>query len=114
MKVIVCGGRDYNDKDEVFNALDRAHAKKRITVVIHGGATGADSLAEQWCIERGVNYARVPAMWERQGNKAGPVRNAIMLTFEPHVLIAFPGGTGTGLMIRLALAAHVIVWEPCK
>lgn len=43
MKVIVCGGRDYQDRDAVWAALDKAHAQRPLSMVIHGGARGADT-----------------------------------------------------------------------
>lgn len=32
----VCGGRDYSDSARVFQSLDRVHAKRRITILVHG------------------------------------------------------------------------------
>jgi len=34
--VIVCGGRDYMDRDAVFSSLDKVHAKAPVTLLAHG------------------------------------------------------------------------------
>ena len=75
-KVIVCGGRDFDDKDRVFHVLDRLHARHPRLTIIEGGAAGADRLARWWAITRAVDYLTVPADWKKHGRAAGPKRNA--------------------------------------
>ena len=112
MKVIVCGGRDYNDREAVFAALDKAHAKRPFDMVIQGGAQGADRLAAMWADARGVISAQVDALWDAHGKAAGPRRNRAMLALFPDGVIAFPGGRGTADMIAAAREAGVKVWMP--
>jgi len=45
MKIIVCGGRDFNNDTAVNLVLSKFNKKHPITTLIHGGANGADSLA---------------------------------------------------------------------
>jgi aspartokinase-like uncharacterized kinase len=109
--VLVCGGRDFADRDKLFRELDAIYAENRITKLIHGGARGADSLAGLWAATRGVPYQVFPANWE-EGKNAGPRRNQKMLTEgKPDLVVAFPGGRGTADMVRRAYAANVIVKE---
>lgn len=112
MKALVCGGRDFTDRDALFAALDRAHAKRPLTMVIHGGAKGADTLAGQWASARGILSARVDALWDAHGKAAGPRRNRAMLELFPEGVIAFPGGAGTADMVAAAREAGVPVWQP--
>lgn len=112
MKVLVCGGRDFDDAQFVWSSLRAAHAKRPITLLIHGAAPGADLLAEQWAGATGVNYAAVPALWAMHGKAAGPRRNRAMLLLEPDGVIAFPGGKGTADMVAAAEAAGIKVWQP--
>lgn len=112
MKVIVCGGRDFDDRNAVFNALDKAHGHKPISMVIHGGARGADTLAGQWADARGILSAQVEALWDAHGKAAGPRRNRAMLSLFPDGVIGFPGGRGTSDMVAAARAAGVKVWCP--
>lgn len=111
MRVLVCGGRDYNDYTNVKTNLDQLHASTPITLVIHGGANGADTLAGIWCRERGIPYAAVPALWDFYGKAAGPRRNAVMLTLDPDLVAAFPGGRGTANMVEQAKGRQIEVVE---
>jgi hypothetical protein len=74
----------------------------RKSIVITGGARGADHLAEKWCYTNGVHCAVVTPLWEHYSHGAGPLRNGAMLLLEPELVLAFPGGRGTADMIRQA------------
>ena len=45
MKVLVCGSRTYDNIVRVYATLDGLHASHRITLLIHGDATGAAARA---------------------------------------------------------------------
>lgn len=108
MKVLVCGGRDYEDQDRVFEVMDALDPKP--TLVVEGGATGADRLAAVWAAQRGVHAARVNALWGVYGKTSGPIRNRVMLEeLGPDLVIAFPGGKGTADMVAAARLAGVTV-----
>ena len=110
MTIIVCGGRDYMDADQVFKSLDRLHAICPIDLVLHGAQTGADTHGENWAKAREINYFGLPAKWKKYGLSAGPRRNAELLTLPGiHFTIAFPGGTGTADMVKKSLAKGVPV-----
>jgi hypothetical protein len=105
MKVIVCGGRDYAHDDHVHMVLDQIHDHEPITLLIEGGATGADAAARAWASKRGVPRVTEEADWARYGRKAGPMRNERMLgRYRPEVVVAFPGGRGTADMVTRAKA----------
>ena len=112
MIVLVFGGRDFGDREFVFSSLDRAHAKRPITLVIEGDAEGADKLAGEWADSRGVHCARVRALWEVHGRAAGPKRNEAMRNLKPDAGIGFPGGRGSAHMAGLLREAGVPLWEP--
>ena len=131
LRVLVCGGRDYNDRTSVYEALNTIVIDRGpIDVIIHGDASGADRLAGDWARAHGVTEIRVPADWanidvpgavvrsRRDGTKynaaAGPMRNQRMLDQHgPDLVLAFPGGSGTGDMMTRAYAAgvEVVLWE---
>lgn len=100
-RVLVCGGRDYEDfvhLTEVLNAV-------RPATVITGGARGADRLAMRWAAHVGVPLQTYPAKWDEHGRSAGPIRNQQMLDEgKPDLVLAFPGGAGTADMVRRARA----------
>ena len=45
MRVLVCGGRDFDDVGLMISVLDRLHTEKSFTMLIHGNARGADRIA---------------------------------------------------------------------
>jgi len=109
MKVIVCGGRDYDDEKRVYEVLDQQFRGSPITLVIQGGARGADTLGRLWADARRVDCLTVPAKWDQHGRSAGPIRNARMLDYKPDLVVAFPGGQGTSNMVMQAKRAGVPV-----
>jgi hypothetical protein len=120
--VIVCGGRDYADRDFAFAALDKAHAKRRITLIVHGAGhdpktgdlLGADRWADEWARERGVAVEGHPADWLTWGDAAGAMRNKQMAEAGAHGCIAFPGRSGTASMVGHAKRCGIAVWKPAK
>lgn len=109
-RVLVCGGRDYDDIPLLWEVLDAAHAANPIVALVSGMARGADSIAIMWAYNRGVLVAPFPADWRRDGKAAGPIRNQRMLDEgKPHLVIAFPGGRGTEDMVKRAEKAGVPV-----
>ena len=109
--VIVCGGRDYNDRATVYKVLDEVGPD----VLVHGACRvdkdrpvwhrmqGLDRLADDWACNRFIAHARRPAAWTRLGKAAGPIRNRQMAEeFPTATVIAFPGGSGTANMVSIA------------
>lgn len=113
MRILVTGGRDFANADALSMALDAVHRKRGITLLIEGGARGADRLARQWAIARGVPYVTEEAEWSKYGRAvAGRLRNGVMLRKHmPEAVVAFPGGSGTADMIERAESAGVPVWR---
>lgn len=113
IKLLVCGGRDFNNATFLDAAMSQARELLGFTAVIHGGARGADRMAAIWARERGLLAIQFLADWRRHGIAAGPCRNQRMLDEgRPDAVLAFPGGAGTGDMIRRALNAELPVYRP--
>lgn len=124
MRILVCGGRDYEDKDRVFSVLDtlaREHSKyynpkdnwlPSDILIIAGGAKGADDLAAAWAMVNWSGYKEYSAEWKKYGKSAGYRRNTQMLVEgNPDLVVAFPGGRGTAMMVDIAKKAGVEVLE---
>lgn len=110
VKVLVCGGRYYQDKKRVFDTLDKLREHNGILNIIHGNCSGADLLAEHWAKHNQISYLGIPAEWGKLGKLAGPLRNKRMLDEgNPDICIAFPGGKGTENMVLLSVAYGVRV-----
>lgn len=108
MRVLVCGGRNFDDTELVGITLDAMN----IHCVIEGGANGADSLARHWAYAKGIEVSTFPANWGKYGRRAGPIRNQQMIDeARPDLVVAFPGGKGTEDMINRARRAKIVVIE---
>lgn len=109
MKVIVTGGRDYNERKAVFEILSEINP----TLVIEGGASGADALAREWCALNKVPNKTYRANWNSHGRAAGPMRNEVMVRENKDaVLVAFPGGRGTEDCVARAKREGLKIIEP--
>jgi hypothetical protein len=112
-RVIICGGRDFVDHKRFEQRMDAFMANHgRPTIVIQGGALGADHMARLWAGMMGIQHIEVSANWSKEGRSAGPKRNQLMLDLlEPDFVVAFPGGAGTRDMVERATAAGVFIFE---
>jgi hypothetical protein len=115
MRILICGSREWADYPQVVRIV-RAFRDCRPTI-IHGGATGADSMAQRAADLYGLLTVPYPVSredWDRYGKAAGPRRNDVMLQEgRPDLVIAFRldgPSRGTDDMIRRARAAGVPVW----
>lgn len=127
MRVLVCGGRDYGWVDkanhighnqaeydlmewELNNTTNPEHGGKWSFELICGMAFGADTMAYNWAKRHGITVHEFPANWHKYGKRAGYLRNKQMLDEgKPDLVIAFPGGKGTDMMVKLAKEANVEV-----
>jgi predicted Rossmann-fold nucleotide-binding protein len=112
IRILVCGGRDFINRDLLHRKLDEMLAVARESgkeiLIIHGAARGADLLAASWAKDRGIEAVGYPAYWKQYRKAAGPIRNAQMLREgNPDVVVAFPGGSGTAHMVSIARKANV-------
>lgn len=116
-RLLVYGGRDYAERGYLFQRLNALHAERGVSVLIEGGATGADRLARRWALDHGIPVETYNAEWDnvtrtgaairfnRAGKPydaaAGHVRNQKMIDIgRPDVAVGFPGGAGTADMTR--------------
>lgn len=113
MRVLVCGGRDFADRDLLFATLDKVLAKYGDgLVIVHGAARGADLMAEEWAKSREVEYMGFPARWHRLAKKAGRERNTRMRDkAAPEACVAFAGGDGTAMMVGLMKDIGIEAWR---
>lgn len=110
-RVVVCGGRDFNDRQAVIKAFQGLPVG---TIIVHGDCSGADRLAAEVAENWGLETEAHPADWKKHGKAAGPIRNQEMIDSEPRYVIAFPGGSGTADCIARAEAAGIQVKKVAK
>jgi predicted Rossmann fold nucleotide-binding protein DprA/Smf involved in DNA uptake len=109
MRVGIVGSRDFTDADQI---LDIITSFPPGTVIVSGGAAGADTIAAA-CAERcGLAVEIHPALWDKHGKRAGFMRNRVIVANVDRVIAFFgPSGItpGTYSTVRLALEARVPV-----
>lgn len=127
MRLLVCGGRNFDDVPRLWALLDAINLKRiaergdGVRCLIDGGQmkkrkdgsiVGADYWAHQWALARGTATERYHADWSAHGRSAGPKRNRRMRDEgRPTHGLAMPGGDGTANMVALLKEARIPVWE---
>jgi hypothetical protein len=114
MKVIIAGGRDFNDYLLLLQAVVKANFD--ITEVVSGGAKGADALGELFARDMDLPLSCFPANWDLHGRAAGPIRNGEMAQYADALIAMWDGtSSGTRNMINQAkdrgLRVHVEQYE---
>ena len=112
-RVIIAGGRQFNDYGLLSAKCDGILSQKRVThkiVIISGTAKGADTLGERYARERGFTLRQFPADWDQFGKSAGYLRNCQMAD-NADALIAFWDGEspGTRHMVDIARERNLAV-----
>jgi hypothetical protein len=103
MKLAVVGSRNFNDYELLKFKLDTIHSVKPISLIVSGGAAGADSLSEKWAKENNVPTKIFIPDWDRFGKSAGYKRN-VQIVCECDSLIAFWDGESKGTQHSINLA----------
>lgn len=111
-KVIIAGGREFNDYKLMCKKVDRILSNKNTSEIqiISGNARGADKLGEKYAKDNNISLMCFPANWERYGKRAGYIRNEQMAN-EADALIAFWDGKskGTKHMIDIARSKGLLI-----
>lgn len=120
-RIIIAGGRDFNDYDKLCADADEfidkvirlcinvGYFKNNKIIIVSGHARGADSLGERYAKERGYELKLFPADWNKYGKSAGYIRNKEMADYA-NCLVAFWNGEskGTENMIDLAQTNELV------
>lgn len=113
MIVLVTGDRHWKDYNAIYRELSKCPLG---TMVVHGAARGADSLADIAGERLGLKVKPFPAKWHIYGRGAGPVRNQEMLDWiliqdDQKKVLAFhknlAESTGTKDMVTRARKAGI-------
>ncbi len=100
MKLAIIGSRTFIDYNTLCN-----HLKQYInvtTLVVSGGARGADSLGEQWAQDNNIQTQIFPAEWNKYGKRAGYIRNEDIIK-NCDFCIAFWDGKSKGTLHSIKL-----------
>lgn len=115
MRLMVCGGRHFYNKELLEKSLDefiKANRWKTEDIaILEGGATGADNLAEEYAKKKGFTFIVYPADWEKYGKAAGPIRNKQMVE-DCDYCVAFWDGQSKGTKSSIDFCKFLN--KPCK
>lgn len=112
MKLIVAGGRDFDNYDKLKQELDALTStiKDSSVEIVCGMARGADSLGERYAKENNLPIKYFPANWNSNGKSAGYIRNEEMARYATHLVAFWDGESkGTKHMINLAEKYDLVV-----
>jgi uncharacterized protein related to proFAR isomerase len=84
MKYGIIGSRTFSDYDLLTYVLD----KHNISLIVSGGARGADSLGARYADERQIHKIIFSPDWDKYGKRAGFIRNKQIVN-ESDFIIAF-------------------------
>ena len=98
-KLIVAGGRDFNNYELLSSSLHELDIDGDISIV-SGMAQGADALGYRFAKENNVVLYTFPANWNLHGKRAGFIRNEEMGRFADGLLAFWNGSKGTAHMIN--------------
>lgn len=117
-RLLVTGSRDWTNKTLVEMALEDArHFLGEDTVLVHGGAVGADTICANVWSKWGLPVEKHPANWGKHGRAAGPIRNQEMVDLGADLCVGFvlpyPKGRGTRDCLKRASEAGIecYIWE---
>lgn len=84
MILLITGDRNWSDASVMTRVFDVF----KPSVLIEGGARGADAMAKSEALRRGIEVRTFEANWDAHGRAAGPIRNALMLDQCPDAVVA--------------------------
>ena len=93
MKVIIAGGRDFNNYDLLTQTMNELNII--ISEVVCGDARGADTLGAVWASANEIPVKHYPVDWDTYGRSAGIIRNKQMAEYADF-LVAFWDGKSHG------------------
>jgi hypothetical protein len=93
MKLAIVGSRGFKDTLLLESILDKY--KDKVSIVISGGAIGADTMGEYWAISNKIPVKIFKPEWEKYGKSAGMRRNELIIK-ECDICIAFWDGKSKG------------------
>lgn len=109
MRTIIAGSRTVRDPACVVEAVRASGIEP--SVVLSGGARGADRLGAAWALVRQIPVEIYPADWEKHGKGAGVIRNQQMAEKAEALIAVWDGNSrGTQDMIKRALNRGLVVY----
>ena len=116
VKVAIVGSRSFTP---IFGNISKQHSRTRYLInaamknlyedqpvlskIISGGADGADKYGEAYAAWEGVETEILRPDWEKHGNSAGYLRNAVIVE-KADIIVAYWDGESKGTKHTIELA----------
>jgi len=114
MIVGIVGSRDFTD----YAYFTKIVSVIPISLIVSGGAIGADSLAERYSIELNIPLVKHKPNWDMFGKAAGMIRNKLIVDQSELVIAVWDDKSrGTKHLIDITTKANkklIIVHYPTK
>ena len=117
MKLLITGSRSIAENEVNYRRLaDEIHSKyPKVSLLLHGGARGADQLAERYGREMGIRVQVIRPDYGLYPEKVAPLVRNTELVQQAEAVIAFYGpkgkAGGTADTVKKALARNLPVTE---
>lgn len=101
MKAAIIGSRTFDDYNLVCETL--SEYENQITLMVSGGAKGADKLGEKWAKEKNKEVLIFHPDWDKYGKSAGFRRNKDIIE-NSDIVFAFWDGQSKGTQSSINLS----------
>ena len=106
-RIMVTGSRGWTDDAVMGEALGYWLFCEVDITIIHGGARGADEMADRMARTMAIPVEVFKADWSTFGKGAGPIRNREMLKTKPEMVLAFWDGKSSGTRDAITAATQM-------
>lgn len=86
MRLGIVGYRNYNDYENFCIEVNKYLNGVKPEMIISGGATGVDTMAQRYAQEYNIKMEIYLAEWNKYGKKAGPLRNSQIIKYSTDIL----------------------------
>ena len=110
MKLAIVGSRSFSDYELLKESVLRSFPN--VSLIVSGGAKGADKLGEKLADELGLKTEIYLPDWARYGKGAGLVRNELIIKNSEGVIAFWDGlskGTKKSIEISRTLKKKIVV-----
>ncbi len=98
MKLLITGSRNFDDYNVLKQTIEDVQKMQgeKITILLHGGAKGADLLAQNWADENNISTQIIKPDYEKYNGKIAPLMRNKELVKLADCTLAFYTKNRTG------------------
>jgi len=114
INVSVTGSRSIKDRAMVFKILNTINDMYTISKIIHGGASGVDTIANEYGINKNIPIKIIKPDWDTYGKSAGMIRNNDIVKIGDLVLAIYDGsskGTLNAITTAIRIKKNIMTFD---